>query len=249
MPFAHRLTSLLLATFITAGTASGAVRDIDKEKWTGGASNGRPAVGDEVGILGYGSDGPVALATVDAIHEDFDGMASDPPADSFFVAVDLTIENVGAESVTYDANDIDLVLDDGSILNSSLMSLPEEDPGPLSSDPVPAGDTTSGRVLFVVPDGAAVGGVVYDDFYNMAILAATDDFPDRAPGETLNWTYQDVYYGEEYDLDVTITDNDRPVRWSHCPGREPIHRPGIHGRECHSRRRLPGRDDDVRDAG
>lgn len=121
-----------------------------------GASNLDPMIGDPVTFVGENGDDFAVFTVEDVIvpFEDF-GEFFDPDADTTYIAIEITVENVDADDDVFELSDfyIGLQDDQGFYWSPGFVSLDDDTEfEELEDGDIEPGDSVSGYLFYGIPE-------------------------------------------------------------------------------------------------
>ncbi len=154
----HRLFAALIAFTLLAGSALTVSAQNDA------TPEARSDSGESTEVVLVDQDGnDMAIMTVSEVQDPFQDYEdfSAPERGTRYLALMLTVENLGDRELDFNTFDLILRDDDGFIYGTAFVSLPDGGPVELESDKLATGDTAEGIVIFSLLNDATPSDLFY----------------------------------------------------------------------------------------
>lgn len=184
----QRIMAMLMALSLLVGSAAivaaqnsdatPAAEEEDDDSGSG-ASNLDPMIGDSVTFVGENGDDFAVFTVEDVItpFEDF-GEFFDPDADTTYVAIEITVENVDADDDEFELQEFRVGLQDdqGFLWSSSFVSLDDDSEfEKIEGGDIEPGDSMSGYLFFGILEDREPVRLFYSPSERLILLADLRD--------------------------------------------------------------------------
>lgn len=168
----NRFFAALIALTLLAGT----VFTVSAQNDATPEARAESGTGDEIVVVDQDGD-DLARFTISEIQDPFKDYEdfSAPERGTRYLAVMMTIENLGERDLDFNTFDLILRDEDGFIYGTAFVSLPDGGPAELESESLATGDSLEGIVIFSLLNDAAPSDLFYAPSERLVTLHEFDE--------------------------------------------------------------------------